>query len=584
MSYEIEHPSFDPQSTSTNFEYVGNSPFRPNPPSTNLAAIEAHKKTILFSMAKNLYTSEVEHILTQRKRSEMNEDSLLYDFFSGDIPFHQTVKDEHYYNALDVTHTAFAPPVKCRPVHILDVEHHYPHRMPSNAEAPFSTEPFFRTQLRDPLYIERNSLPSSDPRPSFGNMKSIIFDWTRRFLHEIKNGSTFDKHLYYILLHTKTALIDIKDPNKLRCISGFPRPQNIAYIMLMWSYMAYLKRSPGLTPLLWGYETITGGWFRLNNELFRSHIRGSIITLDKSRFDKFFSFEIQDDIDQMTRSFLDFDNGYMPTKEYYMTHTTWDQHKAHRLELLWQWLCYSFRSCPTVLPDGRMYRRKWFGMPSGVYTTQLYDTIHFSITNYTVLFAMGFLLSQIILHKGQGDDIIFKLSVLIPPNEHEDFLSTYSSVDKEYFGSETRPAKCEVKNSPQNAHVLGYRNNHGMPHRDRLELLAQLYHTKMAAPTPPKTMATCVGIAYALMQVDTPENLRAYNTCKDVYDFYALQGFTPDERTFRLTFYQDVLSETTLRFDTFPQPSDIQRNLMNYSYDPPPTMKRFWPDWFTSDF
>jgi len=584
MSYETEHPSYDSSHTSTNFEFVGTSPFRPNPPSINPHAIEAHKKTILFAMSRHLYTYEIEFILTQRTRSTMNEDSLLYDFFSGDIPYHKVIKDDHYYDALNVTYNGFKPPMKCRPVHILDVEHHYPHRMPSNAEAPFSTEPFFRKQLRDPIYIERHQLESTDPRPSFGNMKNIIFDWTRRFLHEIKDGSSFDKYLYYILLHTKTALIDIKDPNKLRCISGFPRPQNIAFIMLMWSYMAFLKRSTGRTPLLWGYETITGGWFRLNNELFLSHARGSIITLDKSRFDKFYSFEIQDDIDLMLRSFLDFDNGYIPTKEYHTTHLTWDSTKAQRLDNLWQWLCYSFRQCPTVLPDGRMYRRKWFGMPSGIYTTQLGDTIHFSITNYTVLFAIGFLLSQIILHKGQGDDIIFKLSILIPPNEHEAFLSTYSKVDKQYFGSETRPAKCEVKNSPQNAHVLGYRNNHGMPQRDCLELLAQLYHTKMAAPTPSKTMATCVGIAYALMLVDKPERKRAYLVCKDTFDFYSQQGYTPDERTFRLTFYQDVLSETSLPYDVFPTPNDIQRNLMNNSYDPPPTMKRFWPDWFISDF
>jgi len=580
----IKQIFFRPPETGTNFERVHNSPFKPNPPSVNPDAVESHKITVLRSMAKFLNTTEIEFVLSQRKRSQVTEESMLYDFFSGDIPFHKVKKDLHYYHALARTHQAFSPPHKCRPVHILDVEHHYPHRMSSNAEAPFSTEPFFRKQLRDPLYRERNAITDTDPRPSFGNMKNIIFDWSRRIHHEIKNGQDFDKYLYYILLHTKTALIDIKDPNKLRSISGFPRPQNIAYVMLTWSYMADLKRRIGQTPLLWGYETILGGWFRLNAELFASHIRGSIVTLDKSRFDKFFSFEIQDDIDTMVRTFLDFDHGYIPTQEYPHTDLTWSKDKAARLNNLWQWLCYSFRQCPTVIFDGSSYKRKWFGMPSGVYTTQLYDTIHFSITNYTVLFVMHFTYEQILLHKGEGDDIIFKLSVLIPPNEHQDFLDEYSSIDKLYFGSETRPNKCEIHNDPQDVQVLGYRNNHGMPHRDYLELLAQLYHTKMTTPTPSKTMATSVGIAYAIMRPDKPETLKAYKVCRDIFEYYASQGYTPDERTFRLTFYQDVLVGTSVPYDKFPSVQDIQHNLMNYSYEPPSTMKRFWPDWFISDF
>lgn len=577
-----------PKDMPTNFLFAGYSPFKPQAPQVNLAAVESHKKAVLHALTRHLYTTDIEFILNERKRSVVTEESVLHDFFTGDVPYHKVIKDVHYYCALGQTYTAFQPPRKCRPVHLLDVEHHYPHKASSNAEAPFSTEPFFRKQLRDPTYIERNLPPQTDPRPSFGHMKPIIFDWSRRFIHEIKNGAPFDKHLYYILLHSKTALIDTDDPNKLRSISGFPRPQNLAYIMLFWSYTAYLKRSVGKTPLLWGYETITGGWFKLNNELFNSHVRGSIVTLDKSRFDKYYSFQIQDDIDTMIRTFLDFDHGYIPTKEYPNTDTTWSSSKSHRIELLYQWLCFSFRKCPTVLFNGEKYTRLHSGMPSGVYVTQLYDTIHFHITNYTILFAMHFSASQIVLHKGEGDDIIFKLSVLIQPNEHEDFLTTYAHLDRTYFGSEIRPKKCEIKNNPNDVQVLGYRNNHGLPTRDPLELLAQMYHTKMSTPTPSKTMATAVGIAYALMQVrPTPENKTrhsAYLVCKDIYEYYQSQGYTPDERAFNMTFYQDVHSGISVPFDTFPTTSDIEQNLMNFSYAAPKTMSRYWPDWFLDDY
>jgi hypothetical protein len=552
----------------------------------NPIAVEMHKKTILYAMTRNLYTHEIEIILNERKRSVTTEEFISFDFFSGDIPHHQIIKDTHYYDALSHAYKSFSPPELCRPVHILDVEHHYPHKTDSNAEAPFSTEPFFIRQLRDPIYRERHNLIGTDPRPSFGSMKNIIFDWSRRIHHLIKDNAPFEQYLYYILLHSKTALIDFEDPNKLRSISGFPRPQNIAYIMFLWSYMAHLKRNVGRTPLLWGYETITGGWFKLNAELFNSHIRGSIVTLDKSRFDKYYSFEIQDDIDMMIRSFLNFGEGYIPTQEYPNTDDTWSTHKAQRLQNLWKWLCYSFRQAPTVLFNGQKYRRRWFGMPSGVYTTQLYDTIHFFITNHSVLFSMGITLNQIVLHKGEGDDIIFKLSLLIQPNEHEQFLHTYAETDRTKFGSEIRPEKCEVKNSPQDVHVLGYRNNHGLPYRDPIELLAQLYHTKMATPTPEKTMATCIGIAYALMQFDKPTSIRnrAYEVCKDGYNYYRDQGYSPDARTFALTFYHDVTIESEIDITEFPSQHKIQQSLMNYSYEPPPSMKRFWPSWFKSEF
>ncbi|GFM95125.1 RNA-dependent RNA polymerase [viral metagenome] len=570
----VSHPD------TTNFTYVGQSPFRPTPPRPNPVAIENHKKTCLKAFIKYLYTSDVEFILTQRTRSSITEESVLADFFHGDLPYHHVSKDHFYQEALDYTRRKFAPPLPCRPVHILDVEHHYPHRNSSNAEAPFSTEPFFTKQLDDPIYRERHHLPEN-PRRSFGNMKNIIFDWTRRFLHEIKDAAApYEKYLYYILLHSKTALIDVKDPNKMRTISGFPRPQNIAYIMLLWAYFAHCKRNVGSTPLLWGYETITGGWLRLNFELFRNHARSSIVTLDKSRFDKYYSFQIQDDIDDMVRSFLDFHNGYMPTREYAHTRETWNPQQAQRLDRLWQYLCYSFRQAPIVLFDGSMYRRKWLGMPSGVYTTQLYDTMHFCITNATVLFSMGIHEHQILLYKGEGDDILFQIAMLIQPNEHHNFLSSYANVDNTYFGSLTRPEKCEVTNSPKGTHVLGYRNNNGFPHRDHRELLAQMYHTKMADPSPSKTMATAIGIAYALCGYHKP----SYNVCKDIFSFYARQGFTPDEKTFRETFYQDVISELPIDIQEFPTIAKIQANLMNFSYSPPPTMKTFWPNWFLAEY
>jgi hypothetical protein len=570
-----------------NFDKIGHTDAKlPNPPATNPVAIENHKLTCLRAFTSFLYPTQIEYILLQKRRSTASASNTLADLFHGDIPFHEVIKDKHYYSALSYIQEKFQPPRRFRPVHFLDVQHHYPHRWTSNAEPPFSTEPFFFQQMNNPVFQARHPTLPLNPRRSLGNMKDIVFDYSRRFIHEIKDGCNWNDKLYYILLHSKTALIDTEDPDKIRTVWGFPRMTNLAYIMFLWPYMAWMKRHPGVTPILWGYETLLGGMFRINAELHQSHIKGSIVTLDKSRFDKYFRFSVQDDIDKMIRSFINFDDGYIPTREYPFTRTNWIRdNQPERLSTLWSFLCHAFRFTPIALYDGTLLRRTHSGMPSGIYVTQLYDTIYFGITNICTLLAMGFTLSQIIYYKGEGDDIIFKLSVLIQPNEHETFLSRYSAIDSLYFGSLMRPEKSKVFSSPQGAEVLGYSNNFGMPERDLLDLLAQMYHTKMTKPTPSKTMATAVGIYYATMG-SGPRYLhqQVRSVCENIYTYYATQGYTPDEKAFQSTFFQDVHTSHTITAERFPTKYEIQRQLMSFSYNEPETMSRFWPDWFLTPF
>lgn len=564
----------------TNFTFTGISPFKPAAPKPNPVAIENHKTTVLHAMCKYFTPDTIEQVLLKR-RSTIDPELVMLDFFEGDIPPQRLVKDDHYWHAVDYTRRLFMPPHKCRPAHILDILHHYPTKHDTNAEAPFSTEPFFLKQLNDPVYRERHNLPEN-AKPSTGNMKNIIFDWVRLWHHEIKNNEVpFDKYMYYMLLHTKTSIVDEHDPDKLRTIWGFPKVSIYARTMFLWSYVAYLKRNPGKSPILWGYETILGGWFKLNHELSTSYFRSTIVTLDKSRFDKYFLFEIMDDIENIYRSYLDFENGYLPTREYPHTDTTWNHDKAQRLERLWQFTCYTFRNTPIVIPDGRTYKRKFAGMPSGCYDTQLSDTFHFSITDLTVLFQLGFTEEQILVRKGQGDDIIYSLSVFIPPNEHETFLTTYSLIDNQRFGSVTRPEKCEVTNSPDGAQSLGYRNHRGIPHRSTIDLLAQLYFTKALNPTPSITMSIATGIAYASLGIDR----QLYQVCREIYDYYARQGYSLDPNWVNQYVSTDPMVYALEKYVSFPSISKIQRHLINLSYAEPETMQSFFPDsWFLSHF
>lgn len=541
----------------TNYVFIGPTDHRQIPTQTNQFALEAHKKTVLHSMAKYLYTYEVEQVLSMRRPDPNNIELVYSDFFAGDIPKHEIIKDDIYYQAVEHVRTLFAPPQRCRPAHIFDVKFHYNHERSSNAEAPFSTEKFFRDKA------PRHEPGWKGSLFSVGNMFDIIFEWSRYFHHQIKDGAPFDDFLWYIQLHNRTALVKADDPDKIRSVSGFPRPQNIAWIMFLWPYLAWLKtRDPKESPMLWNFETNLGGWLRLNYLLYTGFHQCTIITLDKSKFDKFYFFAIQDDIDEMLYQFIEFDRGYLPTSNYPDTETDWTPQKGDRLRRLFHWLLYSFRACPTVTPHGDMYRRKFAGMPSGVFPVQLDDTIYFAITDTDVLLRMGISTNQIRLRKGQGDDIITQLYICIPPNQHADFLATYSRIDSLRFGSKVSPEKSEMRNSPHMAHVLGYRNNRGYPVRDTIDLIGSLYHAKARRINESISMSIAVGIAHASLYHDK----RVYNVCKDVYYYYAEQGFTMNQNWLRRFYAYTGLDLGTVT--EFPTPAQICDKLFDFTFEP----------------
>jgi hypothetical protein len=558
----------------TNYLFLGNVDHRQMPVQTNNDALEAHKKTVLVAMSKYIYTYEIEEVLSLR-RPDPNDIELVYkDFFQGDIPKHDIVKDATYYAAVTHVTNLFRPPQPCRPAHIFDVKYHYPHERGSNAEAPFSTEKYFRD------LAPRHEPGWKGNLFSVGNMFDIIFEHTRRFHHHIKYGARFSDYLWFIQLHNRTSLVKAHDPDKIRSVSGFPRPQNIAWIQFLWSYLSWMKtRDPKHSPMLWNFETNLGGWLRLNYLLYTGFHQCTIITLDKSRFDKFYFFDIQDDIDTMIESFLDLSRGYLPTVNYPDTEINWQPHQTERLRRLLHWLFYSFRNCPTVTPHGQMFRRLFAGMPSGVFPVQLFDTIYFAITDTDVLLRMGISPNQIRLRKGQGDDIITQLYFCIPPSEHQSFLQEYSRIDTERFGSIVRPEKSEIQNTPHNAHVLGYRNNRGYPKRDTIDLLGSLYHAKARQINESISMSIAVGIAHASLMHDK----RIYNVCKNVYYYYADQGFTMNQSWLRRFYgYTGLdLSDVT----EFPTPDRICKSLFDFSFEPRKQTVDYFPrSHFLSEF
>jgi hypothetical protein len=588
----------------TNLQYVGDYHYHPHTNMPHSRHVDLHKQTVLHAFNRYLYPDEIDRIVNKLRRSDITEEAVLNDFFANDVENHDVPMDVNFENGLQCMLDAFRPPQPAMPCHILDVEHHYPFKWQVNAEAPFSTDSYFLEsrptfgKIFDKLsslynhlsvdwhrrYGSRITTLMNEKVPAkFGPLKDTVFSWTRRWHHVIKSNFTdlagLEKDTYFniryifpMLLHTKTAIVEKDDPNKMRTIWGCPKPWISGEAMFYWEYSAWIKLNPGLTPMLWGYETFTGGWFRLNRDLFLSYMRCSFLTLDWHRFDKRAYFSIIQRIMFGVRGYLDFNNGYVPNVDYPTTEG-WSPTKAQKLQNLWLWTLECLFKSPIVLPDGKMYIRKFAGIPSGLFITQLLDSWYNYTMLATILSAMGFDPRTCII-KVQGDDSVIRLGALIPPSEHEIFLLKMQEFADFYFKAVISLKKSEIRNSLNRVEVLSYRNHNGLPSRNEIDMLAQLYHTKARNPTPGITMAQCVGFAYA----SCANHHRVYECLRDIYTYYAHQGVEPNRAGLSLVFGNSpdlVLPHYEL--DHFPSKSEIRQYLVSSQYTNITQNERTWP-------
>nr|UBR58446.1 putative RNA-dependent RNA polymerase [Rhizoctonia solani partitivirus 10] len=583
----------------------------PAQPHINETGIENHKRTMLTSMESYLTNEEIHRITVEMRRSSIDAESVQNDFMSGNVPYHEIPDDRHLEEGLDAMYLAFKPPRLAKPAHLMDVQHHYPFNWQVNAEPPFSTDTYYLDQ-RETLgefverrgyehinvddFMRRHGMHLSNPSfinqkvpPKFGFLKDTIFNWTRRWHHVIKSRFTdlagLRAHDYYLksryvfpmLLHTKTAIVKRDDPNKMRTIWGCSKPWIIADTMFYWEYIAWVKQNRGATPMLWGYETHTGGWMRLNAELNSRLARNSFVTLDWSRFDKRAYFWLIARIMQKVRLFLDFSNGYVPTVSY-PEHLLWGEHQTDRLQALWEWTLECIFDSKIVLPDGTMWSRLFAGIPSGLYITQLLDSWYNYTMIATILSAMELDPRHCII-KVQGDDSIVRLGVLIPRSQWDHFLELFEKLALQYFNAVVSTEKSEIRNQLNGCEVLSYRNANGFPYRDEIKMLAQMYHTKVRDPTPEITMAQAIGYAYA----SCGNHERVLLVLEEVYNYYASQGYEPNRAGITSVFGNSPdLEPMNVDLTHFPTLNEIKRFSCNMEYESE-SLRAFWPrDYFTS--
>lgn len=542
---------------------------------------DEHETTVLASLRKHLYPWDYDEVLSYHMTTTNNDDVEL-DFFKGDIPDHPVPRDSHYDTALSVIIEHFRPPRPVRPVHFCDLRL-YPFNWKPSAEAPFADHSKYLKMLDD---MWRSGLVPNR-RPSFGNFKDIIFGVVRQQLHKIKHALCDpDEFLYYFRTHAKPALVkkDDIDPetgktvNKVRMIFGAPKTFILAEAMFFWPLFNYYQTHIGASPLLWGYETLNGGWIRLNEELNRSLARGSILMVDWKKFDKYALFSVIADIEREMRSFFCLANGYIPTVTA-PTHPNLHADHPIWLENLWTWTCYARRAIPTLLPSGKVYRRQHAGIPSGMFTTNYLDSLYNGLMILTCLSSLGVSVDLNILIKLMGDDSLTRLLVIIPTNQHADFISALAKQATHYFGAVLSVDKSKLCNRPHGSEVLSYVNNNGFPTRNYNELLARLLFTKSKRPDPGLTMAAAIGIYYA--SAGNCTYLR--EVCLEVFTHYKLQGFSADKSALQQYFDPGVLANLDINVDFFPSRLDVSRRLTFPSERSRQRSEEYWPTWYFLD-
>nr|UDL14349.1 MAG: putative RNA-dependent RNA polymerase [Alphapartitivirus sp.] len=539
--------AIDPHGFSQNYKFIGYTDKQTHLPWRNEKVRHDYQFVVRQHLKRNLLGVDFDHIMNQFHHPIATIDKIVSTLRDkGDLSPHVIPKDRHYHRGIQATIDAFRPPHLIRPVHFADLRY-YQWNWHPNVEEPFYSDKALRAHVNESHSL--GFLP--DGRMSFGNLKNVVFIRTRRFLHHIKRGDITNlRHLYPPMkLHFKPALTSIDD-YKVRIVFGVSKLHILPCAMFFWPLFRYYIDEHS-SPLLWGYETILGGMLKLHllmsipNLYYRT-----FVTIDWSGFDFHTIHDMIRDLLSGTRTFFDFNNGYIPTKYYKSS-----QANPIHLERLWNWIVEAIFKMPFILPDKTMYTWKHRGFASGLFPTQYIDSIYNLAMIYTILDSMGFDISKLQILV-QGDDSISMLTFHIPANEHSAFQHEFGKLAKYYFDSVARPEKTHISNDPQSVEVLGYSNWNGYPCRDWRKLLAQLYHPR-GSPDMSILAARCCGIQYASMY-NYPEVTR---TCRDVFNHVVSAGITPAA----LPIQRDVIlqGETSFHVDTshFPTEAEVTRHL-----------------------
>jgi hypothetical protein len=551
----------------TNFEYIGIDTYIKELPKkfTPKNDLFFECRTLIISAIftfSYLYGPQLaRYLVTEYRRSDSTPEKAEQFFFGYNVPKHEIVKDEHYYNALDIVTCWFQPTHPIHPVHFTDLRW-YPWNLSTNAERPFNVRADYQNEIRSRK--EQGDPTLIGGKLSFHNLYNSIFQYSRYYIHKVKEGISVPLHR--ITLHAKPAIVHGQKADKVRTVFGVPKPVIFAEAMFHWPLFSNYFTS-GKSPLLWNYETLNGGWNRLNAEWYsRFQSFYPVFNLDWSEFDMRLYFDMWHDCRERVKTYFCFCGAYCPTRTYPHPRTN-----PSRLQNLWTWIEHAYFDTECASPLGNVYRRKFAGMPSGIFCTQFWDSFYNSVMIVTILLSLGLTVDRHHFFKVMGDDVLFGLLSHIPVEQWLSFLESFQLEASRRFGSKLSPDKCGVSKTIQGAQVLGYFNWNGYPIRDLDSLLAALLNPKSNHDSQPRLMARCIGIYYA-----SAADKRVRAVTKHIYDDLERQGFTPSVSGLRGMFDKVYGYTDPIDLTHFPTELEAMARLAKISKRDPDLQSQYW--------
>jgi hypothetical protein len=472
-------------------------------------------KKALYMFAPDI----AEEVIHGYYRSDGSDEAAEKNFLDTDQPYHDVPRDIHYRRALRVVRRLFKPSRVLKPISFPDLRY-YPWTISTSAEAPYTNMPSWIEHIKDKQRLGE----TDDSKVTFHNLYNEIFHINRKHVHLIKrkmrpfwkNG--LPQPYYWSSLHTRAHLRRKDQEPKNRAVFGVTKLLLMVENMFLWNLQKeYLNRNVQ-SPMLWGYETIRGGWYKLVRDLSKDGTRNSFISADWSEFDVRALHEVIDDVHDIWRSWFDFENGYEETNIYPNTHAD----PAH-FENLWEWMTHSVKHTPIKGQSGQLYEWQFNGIASGYQQTQLLDSFVNAIMLLTCLSACGINIdSPSFKLFVQGDDSLVAFNELVF-QFNKSFLSKLEAEAQTRFNAKLSAEKTTAGEHLNEVEVLSYKNRHGVAYRDEKYLLAQLLYPERHRDLE-ATAAAALGIATASMGCSRT----LYNVCKNVHWFIVNQlGRTP---------------------------------------------------------
>lgn len=555
-----------------NLKYLGNYPERA--PMTHPPYLTyRHVNIVIRAFEKFLTPMEISRIKDGHRRSAYTDEALITNYMYGNIPKHEIIKDDHYYAGLEQVRKLFEPIEKTKPVSFPDLRY-YPWKLGVSAEAPYTNNP----SVKNSLILKHQAGIINDTRVTFRNLYNEMLIDNRMKIHIAKEGGTKDLQgrdlKYWNQAHARSHLVKSDEEDKIRMVYGVPKLLLMAECMFIWPLINDLLCRDG--PMLWGHETLKGGWYKTYNWFASSKTKlNTFLAFDWRGFDRRVSFTVVDDLHDVMRSYILFDQGYVGTI-FYPDSTT----KLERTENLWNWMRDALKHTPDVLPNGDTYQRQHSGLASGFLQTQLLGSMYNALMILTTLSDLGIDITKVMI-KVQGDDSIVGFSEYIHPSTFNSFTKMFATKAERRFGSELNTKKSRISNTLNGLPLLGYKNDNGYPTRDREELLAQLLYPERKS-SEERLMARVIGIAYANCGYDST----VYSICEEIYKYLEDQGCKPDRAGLPGMFqFFDLIQDEEEAFPmVFPSFYETMRDITSISVRTDSQKKRFWDYTFFTEY